>query len=298
MTKPRLDWNDIPILLALARTGSMRTAARQLAIDTSTVSRRLAAAEKRLQTRLFIRKPEGYKPTDAGRSFLAAAEAIEGSVHAMVSTTEAEAEGVAGAVRITSVDTVLNDWLIPRLPALQKMHPRLEIVAIPDNDVLSFTRSEADLAIRIARPREDAAILMRRIGSIGMAVYGNTSFRKLTRQHWPEVPWLMFHDDLADTIEMKWLAKSVPGARSRFRCSSMAALLSACEAGLGIALLPCFAVRSSQLVRLSEGPECHREAWLLNHRQAARIRRFRAVADWIAAAAAKDARLLGGSPAP
>lgn len=295
MTAPNFDWNDIPILLALARTGSMRTAARQLGIDTSTVSRRLAAAEKRLHTRLFIRKPEGYKPTDAGKIFLSSAEAIEGGVHALVSTTETEAEGVAGAVRITSVDTVLNDWLIQRLPALRGLHPKLEVVAIPDNHVLSFTRSEADLAIRIARPREDAAILMRRIGAIGMAVYGSAAFKKVTRQRWQEVPWLMFHDDLSDMVEMKWLAKTVPGARSFFRCSSMSALLSACEAGLGLALLPCFAVRSTRLLRLSEDPEFHRDLWLLNHRQAARIRRFRAVADWIAATAEEDAELLRGS---
>jgi DNA-binding transcriptional LysR family regulator len=58
-TEARFDWNDIPILLALARERSMRRAADYLGMDVSTVSRRLAAAEKRLETRLFIRGPRG-----------------------------------------------------------------------------------------------------------------------------------------------------------------------------------------------------------------------------------------------
>ena len=79
MTKhaARLDWNDIPLLLAVARERQLRAASRLLGVDVSTVSRRLAAAEERLQARLFIRDPEGYKPTDAGQAFIEAAEAIE-----------------------------------------------------------------------------------------------------------------------------------------------------------------------------------------------------------------------------
>lgn len=185
-----LDWNDIPILLALAREGGMSKASRRLGVNTSTISRRVAAAEARLQARLFIRGPEGYKPTDAGRTFLASAEAIESSMQSLVSATHAEAGKIAGSVRITSVDTVLNDWLIPRLSGLLEAHPQLQFQMIAGNRVLSFTRSEADLALRIAKPREDAAILMRRVGSIGMAVFGVRRFRKVPRALWAELPWL------------------------------------------------------------------------------------------------------------
>ena len=45
------DWNDIPLLLKLADTGSMSQAGRVLGLDASTVSRRVAAAEKALNSR-------------------------------------------------------------------------------------------------------------------------------------------------------------------------------------------------------------------------------------------------------
>ena len=165
----RFDWNDIPILVALAHSGSMRTAARHLGVTTSTVSRRLAAAERAIQTRLFVRGPDGYKPTDTGRMFLAEAEQIEGSVHALLSDTNRDSEAIKGPVRITSVDVMLNDWLIPRLPDLRSIYPEIEIQVIADNQVLSFNRGECDLALRAARPREDASILMRKIGT-GQAI--------------------------------------------------------------------------------------------------------------------------------
>jgi len=289
-----LDWSDIPILLSLARDGSMSKASRRLGVNTSTISRRVAAAEAKLKTRLFVRGPDGYKPTDAGRTFLAAAEAIESSMYSLVTATHSEADKIAGSVRITSVDTVLNDWLIPRIAELLKAHPQLQLEMLSENHVLSFTRSEADLALRVARPREDAAILMRRVGSIGMAVFGVRRFSKFSRQRWAELPWLSYNDDLADVAEMKWLRDFVPDAKPRFRCSSMSSLIQACEAGLGLAVLPCFAVKSKWLLQLSPEPEYQRDLYLLSHRDASKIRRFRTVADWIAARAEADAALLTG----
>tara|TARA_R110000787_G_scaffold15088_55_gene46667 strand:+ start:504 stop:1412 length:909 start_codon:yes stop_codon:yes gene_type:complete len=290
----QLDWNDIPILLTLAREGTMRRASARLGMDTSTISRRVAAAEARLQTRLFVRASSGYVPTDAGRTFLAAAGSIEGNVNSLVSATQAESEMPAGSVRITSVDTVLNDWLIPNLPGLVRQYPGMQVTALSDNNTLSFMRSEADLALRVARPREDAALLMRRIGSVGVAIYGARKFIRTPRKALEKMPWLAFNRDLSGSAESHWMEKAVPDAKIVFRCSSVSGLLKACEAGLGLALLPCFAVQSRKLLRLSKGVEYQRELWLLSHRDTASIRRFRVVSDWIAARANEDQALLSG----
>ncbi len=289
------DWNDIPVLLALAQRKSMRGAAEQLGVDVSTISRRLAAAESRLQTRLFIRSPEGYEATDAGRIFMEKAAAIEGDVRALIDVTRAESESHAGEVRITSVDILIDHWLTPRIPQLLESHPDISLRMIPDNQVLSFTHSEADLALRIARPTADAAILMRRVGHIGMAVYGASEYSDIPKSRWGDVPWLAFDDDLAEVQEMQWLKQVAPSASYRFRSSSASTLLRACQAGLGIGLLPCFAAEAAGLCRLSEGVELRRELWLLRHRDATRVPRFRAVADWMADLAEAQSGWLGGT---
>ncbi|MGQ0700593.1 MAG: LysR family transcriptional regulator [Panacagrimonas sp.] len=106
--KPELDWNDIPLVLTLARCGRMREAAREMRVETSTVSRRLTALEKALGTRLFIRGPRGYELTDAGRAFVLRAESVYGEVQSIWTTTRAEAEGVRGTVRISAVDALFD----------------------------------------------------------------------------------------------------------------------------------------------------------------------------------------------
>ncbi|WP_313465698.1 LysR family transcriptional regulator [Pseudomonas nitroreducens] len=110
------DWNDIPILLALARHGSMSATGRALGVDPSTMSRRLVAAEAALQTRLFIRDNAGYKATDAGEAFLSHAERILGDVQSMLLETRDEASAISGSVRITAVDFLFSHWLAAHAP--------------------------------------------------------------------------------------------------------------------------------------------------------------------------------------
>ncbi len=288
------DWNDIPVLLALARDRRMRAASRRLGLDTSTLSRRLAAAEKALQVRLFVREPGGYKPTEAGSAFLKAAALIDADVRAMLSVAREASDAIAGTVRLTSVDLLLDHWLMPRLPALIDAHPSLDLRLMPNADNLSFSRGEADLALRIARPREDAALLMRRVGKVTMAVYAGAKRRRLPRARWAAQPWLSLDEELDHVVDNQWLRQNFPGARPRLRSSSSTNLVRACEEGLGLALLPCFAAHGRSLVRWSDKPELYREIWLLSHRDTARQRRFRVVADWLIAQLKVDQPLFTG----
>ena len=289
-----LDWNDIAVVLALARHGSMSAAARGLGVDVSTVSRRLAAAEAALRTRLFIRDHRGYRPTDAGAVFVAHAERVQGAVRALETETRAEAEDIAGPVSITAADALFDQWLVERLPELARAHPRLQIRLVADDHNLSFTRREADLALRLAQPTQDAALLMRKLGAIGFSVYCGAHCKPVPRSRWGSQPWVAYGEELAGVPEMRWLARLRPAPQRRLQASSATTLIRACQAGLGLALLPGFCGERSGLRRLSARPELHRDLWLLSHRDAARIRRFRVVGDWLAQAFEADRKAFAG----
>jgi DNA-binding transcriptional LysR family regulator len=289
------DWNDIPLLLKLADTGSMSQTGRLLGMDASTVSRRIAAVEKALGLRLFIREPEGYRPTDAGRVFLVHAEAVLDRVQGMLLDTRAEAEGISGAVTITAIDVLFSHWLLRHLPALLEAHPALQVNLTGDNRDLSFARREADLAIRLSRPNEDAALRMRKVGELGFAVYGTGPHAGLARPDWPDARWLAYPVELSRMPEMQWLASLEP-RRPPVRLSSVSMILRACEEGVGLALLPCIAAEAAGLTRLVPATFVHRELWLLSHRDAGHIARFRAVADWLAGVFDADAAALRGEP--
>ena len=289
-----MDWNDFPLLLAVARERQLRAASRSLGIDSSTVSRRLAAAEKRLGARLFTRDIDGYSLTTTGETVVEAAQEIERKVLALYQKARQTANEVSGPVRITSVDVVLMDWLTPRLLLLLEAYPGLQIKLIPENRSLSFSRGETDLALRLARPREDAAIRMRRIGCIGASVYGHPKFRHIGPDNWKQQPWLLYNDDIMDASPMKWLRDLEVDIHPRLRSSSTRILVKACEAGLGIALLPCVATQFTDLVRLSP-TTLENQIWLLSHRETADIPRFRVVADWLAQQMSADKAALMGS---
>jgi DNA-binding transcriptional LysR family regulator len=288
------DWNDIPILLELAKTGNMSAAGRNLNIDPSTISRRLAAAEKALQVRLFIRDNSGYHPTETGLVFLGYAEKASGEVRSMLVDTRNEAEGVSGPVRLTAIDFFFSHWLVHRMSALLEMHPLLQLQLQPSNQSLSFTRREADFALRLARPLEDAGLVARKVGELGFAVYGADRFEAVTRDQWPMQPWLAYGEELADLPEMIWLREFVPPERQVVQVSSVSTLVHACEAGLGLSLLPCLLAEKKGLKRLSATPELTRSVWLLSHRAIGNISRYGAVASWLTQVFEADAgHLLG-----
>lgn len=286
------DWNDIPLLRTLAQTGSMAQTARNLGLVTSTVSRRLAAAEEALGVRLFIRDPDGYKATESGRVFLEHADRIVDRVETMFLETRAEQDDISGPVNITGIDVVLSHWLAEHVPSLVERHPRLEINLLGDMREYSFTRRETDLALRLNRPSADAALRMRKVGELGFAVYGAAAFAGATRKEWASLTWLSFPAEMSWLPEMQWLAKI--GPQRLLRLSSIAMLARACERGLGIALLPCVVGGSLGLTRLQEGVESKRELWLLSHKDASQVARFMVTADWLREAADRDADLLAG----
>src|SRR5688572_8468763 len=74
------DWNDLKYLLAVARQGSTLAAARELAVNQSTVHRRLAELERKVGMRLVHRHPTGYRLTEMGEQLLPRFADVEESV--------------------------------------------------------------------------------------------------------------------------------------------------------------------------------------------------------------------------
>ena len=290
------DWNDIRLLLTLQREGSLRATARILRVDVSTISRRLSAAESTLQTPLFIRTTSGYQATAAGLIFLEQAHNIQNNIHQMLHSTQNNAHSVSGTVRITSVDFIFNLWLVNYLADFQQQHPELCLELLNDNRDLSFSQSEADIAIRLARPKRDAALFMRKVGEMDCAVYGHPEHTLLAAEDWQQQTWLSYTEDLAHVPEMRWLQQLQPTKPAVLRSNHLETLIQGCKNGIGLAILPCIFAKDAGLKQLSAGPVVCREIWLLSHRQTAQLARFEAVYQWLLLQFAADATLLRGTP--
>ena len=162
---PTFRWDDLRVILAIARRSTLAGAARELGVNHSTVFRRLNAFEDELGIRVFERLPEGYVATAAGEELLRHAERVD---EAMLSVERALAGRdfrLAGRVRITAPLHFARDYLAPLLPAFRERYPDvvLEIVAA-DRD-FDLARREAFSAVALEPWEFDVLAALRRAGT-------------------------------------------------------------------------------------------------------------------------------------
>lgn len=288
-----LDWHDLRFVLAVARSRSLAGAARRLGVNESTVGRRVARAERRLDARLFERGPGRFHPTAAGRAVVAGAERVELEVQALEGAVSGADRLAAGTVRLTSVPIVVNRVLVPALPRLLRDHPQLRVELIAEPRDLSLTKREADIALRLARPRKDLRAVARRIGRLDYAVY------RPARESGGPLPWITYEDAMADLPQWRWMAEQPVGDRDApppVTVNDAEAIIGSVKAGLGKSLLPvAVADREPGLVRLDDAlAPLSRELWLMVHPELRNLVRIRVVMDWLASAVD---RFTGGGPA-
>lgn len=284
-----LGWDDLRVFVALARAGSLSAAARELRVSHATVGRRLAALEEVLGRTLFERRADGYLLTAEGAGVLELAADMEERALGILRRAGQEA-GLTGTVRLTAPEPLAERFLIPRLAALHRRHPGIALEVVSDPRSLSLARREADLAVRLARPRE-GELVTRRLASLAYGVYaapdGDTS------------AWVGLDDSLAHLPEAQWLARHAAGARIALRANTLTGQLAAVRAGFGKALLPRgFADEEHGLIALpSPAPPPVREAWLVVHPDLKDVPRVRAVIDAVVAAFEEEQeRLDPGRP--
>ncbi|WP_298962838.1 LysR family transcriptional regulator [uncultured Roseibium sp.] len=122
-----MNWDDLRILLALVRSGSLTRASVMLEVDQSTVGRRLSALEAALGTTLFLRSKSGLIPTEVGEKLIADALEIERRAERIAQTAASPASEPVGELRILGDHWVLAHLADSFLPTLKQRHPRLTV---------------------------------------------------------------------------------------------------------------------------------------------------------------------------
>ncbi len=121
----KLNWDDLRVLLALVRSGSLTRASAALDIDQSTVGRRLTALEAALGTTLFLRSKTGIIPTETGERLVADAVEVERRAGRIEELAASPAGSPTGELRIAGEHWILSLLVARILPELLKEHPGL-----------------------------------------------------------------------------------------------------------------------------------------------------------------------------
>jgi DNA-binding transcriptional LysR family regulator len=170
---------------------------------------------------------------------------------------------------------------------LAKEYPQLRLELAVATQSLNLSRREADVAVRMFRPWEEA-LAARKLATLRFALYASRAY--VAQRGRPRLDELRRHtvlgydDSLAQTAEKQWLDRMADGARVPFRSNSRASMMAAVRSGIGLTVLPCYlADPEPDLVRLCDPSEVPtREMWLAVHVDLQRTPRVRAAMEFVA----------------
>ena len=291
-----MNWDDVRIFLAVARSGQILGAARSLGLNHATVARRLTALEAALGSKLFTRKTNGTELSGAGERFLAHAENMES---AMLAASEAAGTDSLneGTVRVGAPDGFGVAFLAPRLGKLAERHRGLRIELVPVPRSFSLSRREADIAVTLERPRE-GRLVARKLTDYRLGLYAARSYLEnhAAPQKLDELAdhlLVGYVDDLLYTASLDYTAEFLKGWHSSLAVSSAMGQTEAVRAGAGIGILHAFmARRDPDLVPVLPQHVLTRSYWTVVHEDLRSIRRVSAVAEFLSDIVRRDQEIF------
>lgn len=281
------DWNALKAFLAVARAGRLTTAAGQLGIDHSTLSRRISELEAALGGRLFERRVTGYTLTPQGERLLASAQPIESLALAAMNDIAGSAMRAAGTVRIGAPDGFGSMFLARRLGRLNDENPDLLVELVTRPWSFSLANREADIAITMAQPRE-GKLHSRKLTDYSIGLFGSKKY--VAKHGAPKNPGELkdrrligFMNEFVREHGHEYNSLVPRGLQFSLFASNVVSQLEMAVADLGFCFLPCYmAAMDNRLQRvLKQHLSLTRTFWLVLHSDTRDLGRIRTTSEFI-----------------
>lgn len=282
----RLSADDLLVLLAVGRTGKYTTAAEELGLNHTTISRRIAALEEAMGGRVLARVAGGWELTDLGRGALTAAETVETAVRSLA-TDPAGQRALDGVVRISATDGFSAYIAAPAAAAVQRMHPKVAVEIVATTRRATQQRSGLDVEVVVGEPRVRRAKALRlcdyRLGLYASRDYLDEHGAPADVADLQRFPLVYFIDSMLQVDDLDLAASFAPAMRESVTSTNVFVHVEATRASAGIGLLPCFmADRHRDLVRiLAQQVSAQLSYWLVARAEALRRPEVAAVVDAI-----------------
>ncbi|MFZ1813835.1 MAG: LysR family transcriptional regulator [Rhizobiaceae bacterium] len=284
-----MDWDKLRIFHAVAEAGSFTHAANTLNLSQSAISRQISGLEQDLNVPLFQRHARGLVLTEHGDTLYRTAHDVLLKLDAVRNQLTDSTEKPEGKLRVTTTVGLGTGWLTNRLHEFFELYPDVQLELILENEELDLVLRQADCAIRLRQPQQ-SDIIQRRLFTVHFHIYAAPSYIKRYGQP-NSVSDLDNHriitfgeNSPVYLTELNWLERAGrPAGQPRvpiFSVNNVMAMRKVVEAGVGIAVLPDYAVEDKhalvQLIQNAEVPEfdtyfCYPEGM----RSSAKLKAFR-----------------------
>ncbi|WP_141717771.1 LysR family transcriptional regulator [Nocardia altamirensis] len=235
--------DDLLVLLAVGRSGRFVTAADELGLNHTTISRRITALEQTLGGRVLTRVAGGWELTDLGREALVAAEAVESAVQSLA----ADASGnrvLEGVVRISATDGFSAYLAAPAAAEVRRQHPGITVEIVATTRRASIQRSGLDLEVVVGEPQVHRAKAIR-LADYCLGLYGSRDYLRehgtpATIDDLADYPLVYFIDSMLQVDDLDLASSFAPAMRESVTSTNVFVHVEATRAAAGLGLLPCF----------------------------------------------------------
>lgn len=246
--------NDLLVLLAVSRTAKFTTAAHNLGLTHSTVSRRITALEKSLGGRVLVRSDDGWELTDLGERAVAVAEQMETAVADLGNPGQGP-DAVTGVVRMTATDGFSAYIASPAVAKLRRRHPGLSVEIVTVTRQALQQRSGLDIEVVVGEPRVHRAEAIE-LGDYELGLYASRDYLEANEtpasvDELSDHRLVYFVDSMLQVDDLDAPRRLFPTMKDALTSTNVFVHVEATRAGAGIGFLPCFmADLHPDLVRL------------------------------------------------
>ena len=228
------------LFLAVARAGSLSSAARSLGVSVATVSRRIASLESHVGARLLSRSTRRMALTEAGARYREACERVEAEVEAADREASGARDELSGTLAVTAPVSFGRLYVVPVAAEFLARHPGVDVRLALADRVVDLIDDGIDVAVRIGALR-DSSLVGVRVGSVRRVTCASPAY--LRAYGTPRTPEeLGSHACVVfeglDSQE-RWIFKTKSrsfgvGLRPRLVVSTADAAIDAAVAGVGV----------------------------------------------------------------
>ena len=144
--------NALRAFEAVSRLGSVSKAAEELCVSQSAVSQQLRNLEDHLERELFIRTPNSFKLSKAGKTYAAVVQRSLGEI--AIASQEVARTRTRRGLTISATPLFASNWLIPNLKEFYKSFPDVPVVIDRDLALVTFKNDGIDAGIRICNVKD------------------------------------------------------------------------------------------------------------------------------------------------
>lgn len=263
------DWDQLRTVLAVARSGSLSGAARQLGTSHPTVFRRIRTLEQRLGAQLFEKSAAGYIPTILGDTIITAAEKMAFEVESLDVEIGSGKEQARGSIRLTCSDTVYSFVLVPLLAKFRKRFPGVTVEVIVTNEFVNLEYQDIDIAFRSSR-RTSQNLYGVKLSDLLLNVHGHRDNPALSESpvRLSDHDWIGFDESMTLTELSSFLREFDLERKVVFRVNSLIGACDAVRQNIGLAMLPTYVGKSVAEIVPIKSADCivRSELWIVSTR--------------------------------